>query len=351
MTRRSRWFWLGCCWLAATSLQAAPPLLHGTLWWMPYLPPESQERYAECIRQQRDVGFNWLWILNSPSLFQKALQNEDAGKPYDPLEIVLRTADEKKMRVMVDLPPVGWCGKAKAEEVVDKVGRYAERFFARYGKHPSFAAWYLNYEINPLTSDQREASQWWRKVWREEVAVCHHLAPHCFVSISPFFILDKKGQIAPYVAPNQYGQWWAETLRETKIDVVMLQDSGAEHLAFFSRADREPFWRAMQAACRQAGCHFWLNVESGELSLPNWEAYSEYLAKRRPETWQATPIDRLGPRLELAGRYAEEIVNWGYFPFAASADGKPPTPQQAEAYRRYKAYRDQLTASPVPSGG
>jgi hypothetical protein len=338
-----RWLLVGCCLLGTTSLQAAPPLLHGTLWWMPYLARESQEKYAQCISEQCDVGFNLLWILNSPALVQKALENEAAGKSYDPLEVVFRRADERRMRVMIDLPQEGWYGKAKAEDVVEKVGQYCRRFFARYGKHPSFAAWYLNYEINPLAPDQREPSQWWRTVWREETAICHRVAPHSFVSISPFFILDKKGRISPYVAPEQYGQWWAETLRQTKIDVVMLQDSGAEHLALFSLADREPFWKAMQTACRQAGCHFWLNVESGELALTNWEAYGEYLAKGRQTGWQATPIDRLTPRLALAGRYAEEIVNWGYFPFAASAEQKERTSQQQEAYQRYKTYRDRLT--------
>jgi hypothetical protein len=338
-----RWLLIGCCLLGTNSLQAAPPLLRGTLWWMPYLPRESQEKYAQCIRDQCDVGFNLLWILNSPSLFQKALQNDAAGRSHDPLAIVFRIADERKMRVLIDLPQEGWYGKAKANDVIDKVGQYCQRFFARYGNHPSFSAWYLNYEINPLAPDQREPSQWWRTVWREETAICHRVAPHAFVSISPFFILDRKGRIAPYVAPAQFGQWWAETLRQTKIDVVMLQDSGAEHLAFFSLADREPFWTAMRVACRQAGAHFWLNVESGELDVANWEAYGQFLAKGRQGIWRATSIDRLAQRLELAGRYAEEIVNWGYFPYAASEDQKERTPSQREAYQRYKTYRAQLT--------
>ena len=57
----------------------------------------------------------------------------------------------------------------------------------------------------------------------------------------------------PRVSPTEYAAWWEETLRQTKIDVVMLQDSGAEHLGFFTLADREPFFAAMQTACRAAG--------------------------------------------------------------------------------------------------
>jgi hypothetical protein len=240
------------------------------------------------------------------------------------------------------LPKGGWYGKAKAEEVVNAVGRHIETFSKRYGKHKSFFGWYLNYEINPISPDHPEESAWWRNVWREEAAICHRAAPNTSVTISPFFMMDALSRRKfLYLPPEQYAAWWETTLRETKIDILMLQDSGAEHLSFFTMADREPFFAAMQAACRRAGSHFWINVESGEAEVSDW---NDFIAKERENKvpWRAVPIKRLIEKLELASRYGEAIVNWGYFPFMTpGAIDTAPTPAQNEAYEVYQAYSRQ----------
>jgi hypothetical protein len=58
-------------------------------------------------------------------------------------------------------------------------------------------------------------------------------------------------------------------------------------------------------------------------------------------------------KLELAGRYGEGVINWGYFPFMASDIGKDPSPDQKAAYEAYKTYYKRLssngkTATPCP---
>jgi len=336
--------------LPADSPQATPPVMRGTLWWMPYLPKASQEEYSRCIQAQRDVGFDLLWILGTPSLMEKATQSEAAGEPYDPLDLVLQIADEAGMRVIVDLPQEGWYGRAEADDVIGRVAKHIQAFSSRYGKHRSLRGWYLNYEINPIAEDNPKESRWWRDVWQEETAACHRALPGSLVTISPFFLMDEKRRRGfVYLAPAQYGKWWEETLRQTKIDVVMLQDSGAEHLAFFTLADREPFFAAMQTACRRAGCHLWLNVESGEADVAGWE---EFMLKEREKNvpWRFVPIDRLAGKLALASRYGESIVNWGYFPYMAPEAGEKETPLQREAYLAYQTYyqRQSKTAARSP---
>jgi hypothetical protein len=325
--------------------QRTPPIMRGTLWWMSYLPKASQEEYARCIQAQRDVGFDLLWLLNTPAMMEKARQNDAAGEPYDALDRVLQIADEAGMRVIVDLPQEGWYGKAEADQVIDHVAKHIQAFVSRYGKHPSLRGWYLNYEINPIADDNPNESAWWRKVWREETAACHRAIPNSLVTISPFFLMDEKRRRGfVYLAPMQYGNWWEETLRETKIDVLMLQDSGAEHLAFFTLADREPFFAAMQNACRRAGSHFWVNVESGEADVASWE---EFIRKEGEKNvpWRFVPMDRLAAKIELASRYGESIVNWGYFPYMAPMPGEKETPLQREAYRAYQAYYQRQSKS------
>jgi hypothetical protein len=330
--------------MTTATLHAASPLICGALWWMPYQPQASYRDYEAFVESQRSIGFDVLWILGTSSLMEKAAHNEKEGKPYDPLDMVLRVADEKSMRVIVDLPQCGWYGKSEAADVARQVDKHIQAFWKRYGSHRCLWGWYLNYEINPLSSEEKQESAWWRAVWRDIAASCHRASPRSAVTISPFFLLDDKGRRGfHYLRPTQYAAWWEETLRQTKIDVLMLQDSGAEHLAFFTLADREPFFSAMQAACRRSGAHFWVNVESAEADVADWDAFiSRERANQVP--WRIVPIDKLASKLELASRYGERIINWGYFPYTASDRvAAESTPVQREAYSAYKKHYLQHT--------
>ena len=126
------------------------PLIRGALWVVPCKAALTRERLEQIIQAQCDVGFNLLWIHNSPELLAEVRRNEAAGKPYDPLEMIFQIADRRRMRAMIAMPTDGWYGKAKAEDVIDGVGAYVRDIHARYGKHPSLWGWYLKYEINPI---------------------------------------------------------------------------------------------------------------------------------------------------------------------------------------------------------
>jgi hypothetical protein len=332
---------LACGFMTATVAQAARPSICGALWWMPYQATATQRDYEQCIDMQRAVGFDLLWICGSRNLMKKATQNEKDHKPHDPLDMVLRIADEKAMRVIVDLPQCGWYGKAKAEDVARQVAEHVQVFWNRYGKHRSLYGWYLNYEISPQSMIAPQESAWWRNVWRDITASCHHASPRSAVTISPFFMMDDKSRRGfSYLTPTQYAAWWEETLLETKIDVLMLQDSGAEHLALFTLADREPFFAAMQAACRRANTRFWGNVEVAEADVASWDAFISLERQKKEVPFRVVPTDKLAGKIDLASRYAEELVSWGYFPFFASeAVGMEPTASQREAHLHYKQYR------------
>ena len=303
-----------CVVLLTTVASAGPPTICGALWWMPDQPQATPHDYESFLESQRAIGFDLVWVLGSEHLMKQAIQREAAGQSHDCLEMLLTAADAQSMRVIVDLPPCGWYGKAKAEDLVGQVEQHLAAFQKRYGQHRCLYGWYLNYEVNELPVGETKESAWWRDVWRQIAAACHQTRPGSKVTISPFFMLDAQRRRGfEYLTPTQYAAWWETTLRETKIDILMLQDSGAEHLSIFTLADREPFFAAMQAACRRGGAHFWVNVESMEADVASWD---DFIAREQKKDvpWRLVPIENLAAKLELASRYGEEIINWGYFP-------------------------------------
>lgn len=337
------------------------PLMCGTLWWIRGNEMENKWQkadFAEEIRLQREVGFDLLWIFNTPKLMQDAIKNQENGQPRDVLKMVFEIADEHGMRVTVDLPKVGWYGETSREDMVAITHKYISSFHERYGSHPSFYGWYLNYEINPIHPKELEKSNFWRYVWKEAVAECHRIVSESVVAISPFFLLDKENLRGfTYLEPGVYEQWWSKTLEETKIDILMLQDSG-EHLKFYTLEQREPFFAAFSRACHKAGTKFWLNVETGEVDISNWDEYLTLerkalsLGENTPTTfnsvcpWRFTPIDWLEKKLHLAAMYGESIINWGYYPFMA------PNPihgldieGRLQAYHDYKTYYGRIIKS------
>ncbi len=323
------------------------PLMRGTLWWVTDAAHGSwtSAQFEQAIDAQRAVGFDILWLLNTPDLFRRATVPDAKS---DQLAVILDIADAKKMRVIVDLPKGGWYGETPAEAMSAEMIAYAEAFFARYGSHPSFYGWYLNHEINPIAPDDAQQTAYWRTVWRNAASACHRVAPKSFVTVSPFFMMDslsRRGFL--YQTPEQYADWWGATLKETGIDILMLQDSGAEHLSFFTVEDREPFFAAMRKACDAAGAQFWVNVETGEAHVASWEEFIA-LEREKKVPWRFTPIDWLERKLQLAARYGDGIINWGYFPFMDPAGGTA-KPEALAAYEAYRGYVERVRKQSAPA--
>lgn len=321
-----------------------PPLIRGALWWFTSEYAElTEDDFEKAIQAQCDVGFDTLWIFNTPTMLAAAERGDSNQASH--LEAIYKIADAKGMRIIADLPQGGWYGKATKEEILAVNRDHIARYAARYGEHSSFWGWYLNYEINPIKPDDTEQTAFWRELWRDIVDACHGAAPESVVTISPFFLLDdgtRRGFY--YQSPEEYAGWWGATMKAAGIDILMLQDSG-EHLSFFTLEQREPFFAAVAKACHDAGAKFWVNVETGEAHVADWEEYLA-LSKEKKVPWRFTPIDWLEKKLELAARHGDGIINWGYFPFMDPM-GLPVTSGERgvvtgatppEAYQDYKAY-------------
>jgi hypothetical protein len=234
----------------------------------------------------------------------------------DLLEMIYTIADEQNMLVISDINLSGGdlYGKSTTDELIKKGNLYIEQYNEQYGNHPSFWGWYLNNEINPIENSDHEQSSFWRTVWKSIVYKCHTVKPNSKVTISPFFLLDKKSWRGfKYLPPSEYEEWWYNTMKEAGIDILMLQDSGAEHLSFFTLEDRKPFFRAFANACERAGKEFWLNVETGQVKARDWR-HALNMEKEHNKEWAFTGISWLIQKINLAAEYATGLVNWGYYP-------------------------------------
>ena len=287
---------------------------------------------------------------------QSYFAGQPAGNKVDVLSIIYSIADKKGMKVISDLnmPGGAWYGKISADQMSENMKQYVDRFYARYGSHKSFWGWYLNNEINPIRTVEFDKSAFWRKVWKAAVDECHRIGPGSKVTISPFFLLDKAGLRGfEYLQPVEYEKWWVVTLKETGIDILLLQDSG-EHLSFFTLSEREPFFAAFANACKQAGTKLWMNVETGQVNAKDWQEAIE-MEKSGQKKWEFTPMDFLAQKLKLAAKYGQGIINWGYFPFMNPVTKAGPWPmnnvdgqeiaygEQKRAYKEYKSYYEKVS--------
>jgi len=240
----------------------------------------------------------------------------DENNELDVLELIYSVADELDMKVMCDIDLRGGdlYRKKSVEELTQKSDSYIEAYHKRYGSHVSFWGWYLNNEINPIAKSDVEQSAFWRAVWKSVADKCHQSAPGTKVTISPFFLLDKQSLRGfTYQEPREYEEWWYHTMSATGIDILMLQDSGAEHLSFYTLEDRRPFFQAFSNACRRAGKEFWVNVETGQVEARDWP-HALQMEKDFERAWTFTEVNWLKQKLDLAAEYGTGIVNWGYYP-------------------------------------
>lgn len=296
------------------------------------------------------------------SIFSSCTTTAENHTP-DVLETIYAIADELDMKVMCDIDLRGGdlYQKNTVEELTQRSDRYIENYYEKYGHHASFWGWYLNNEINPIENSDIDQSRFWRSVWTSIVTKTRQTAPATKVTISPFFLLDKESLRGyKYQEPAEYEEWWYQTMQETGIDILMLQDSGAEHLSFYTLEDRRPFFEAFANACRRAGKEFWLNVETGQVAARDWP-HALQMEKDFARAWIFTEIDWLKQKLELAAEYATGIVNWGYYPLMNPVDDHSGLTlqdidgQEVDLSQRkfnYDAYRNYVKDIPdtVPEG-
>jgi hypothetical protein len=295
------------------------------------------------LDQQAKIGFDLLWLVNAPA----ALASEKEAKLLSDL---MDLCAKRKVKVILDTGSSGmWYASIDLNKELKMCGENIDRIGERLGKHPAFFAWYVPHE-----------TYWcWPGEWNDYIhALYAGLVERCKkaaslpVTVSPFFILDRDKIFGDfrYVEPDEYERYWAEIVRKSGFDIVMLQDSG-EHFSYVTNDMRRPFFKAMQSACRASGAKFWGNVETAEFDCPSKDEYVRRYGKVHHSTvknapWRPVPIGRLREKLELACQYCTDIVTWGYREYCRPELGEAAAKWYSD-YRAYYRRARELAVSPA----
>ena len=312
------------------------PVISGSLWWVS---PEQSGRWGlsgwrKELDQQQKLGFDLLWLTNAPRLIDD---------PRFSLRDLLDLCAKRKVQVMVDTGFNGnWYGVLDLKGELELCAKNIRAIGERFATNPAFYAWYIPHEIYMCWGAMDDYIQ---RLYPALVDACKKAA-RLPVAVSPFFILDRTKTFGDFRfnEPNEYCGYWARLIKKSRLDVIMLQDSG-EHFSYVTHEQRRPFFAAMAQACRESGIRLWGNVEVAEMECPSLQEYVRRYGRVHPSTvknipWRPVPIARLGEKLALAAEYSEKIVSWGYQEFCRPDRGAP----AAAWYKAYRTYRKQIRA-------
>jgi hypothetical protein len=284
------------------------------------------EGWRKELKLQQALGFNLLSLAEVAAL----VDNPGFG-----LKDLLDLCSQQRVQVILDTGSTGnWYGALDLKKELEVCNANIRTIGQRFAGHPAFYAWYIPHEIYMCWGDMDRYIQ---DLYPALVESCKSVAK-LPVTLSPFFILDRAKVFGNfrYNEPQEYQDYWAGLIRKSRIDIVMLQDSG-EHFSYVTDEQRRPFFEAMSQACHKSGARFWGNVEVAEMECRSIEEYVRRYGRvhhsaAKDIPWRAVPMGRLKGKLQLAAEYTERIVSWGYREFCRPSLG-------AAAQSWYDAYR------------
>lgn len=228
----------------------------------------------------------------------------------DPTAVILDYADRHDMEVYVGLSSdEGWWKQATDAAYLDGAARaclrLADEAWRRYGKHRSFAGWYLPQELWDASLDDGQIARL-RGFFRRVSDGCKRLSGPRPVAIAPFF----SGISKPEVVERVYGA----LLEGSGIDIVMPQDGvGARGWDDQVESRVVPYFRAFRGACLRAGAAMWSDLESF----------------RRADTgrgFQPTTAERVSRQITAEAPFVERFVTFDFFHYMS--------PHRGEAQKR-----------------
>lgn len=310
------------------------PAISGVLWWAS---AQQNTKWGETgwereLEEQKQLGFDLLWLTNAPSILEH---------PVCTLRTLLNLCSKHNFQVILDTGfNKNWFVSLDLKQELDLCCRNIRKITDSVANHPAFYAWYIPHEIY-MCWDNGDA--YIQQLYPALVDACK-TAMRLPVTVSPFFILDRTKVFGDFRfnEPAEYQDYWRRLIRRSGLDIIMLQDSG-EHFSYVTNEQRRPFFKAMSEACRQAGAHFWGNVEVAEMECESIEEYVRrygriHHSKAQGIPWRPVPLPRLQTKRTLAAEFSERIVSWGYQDFCRPSLG----PKAVAWYDAFLAYQKAL---------
>jgi len=225
-----------CCYpVAGAKSQCARPALRGS-----FLQPAlgdswTLEQWRDEFQYMRDALLDQMliqWTADSKektTVFPSTLAGYTQNTQHDVVERALQTADACGAQVYLGLQVnddwwTNYIDDASwLQNEATTANALADDIWQRYQYHPSFAGWYLPFEVDNV---ETSSPQWDNLVafYRTVGNHLHKLAPGKPVVISPFYNTGEG------LTPSQWQTMWEYVLQRSPIDILVLQDGvGAGH--------------------------------------------------------------------------------------------------------------------------
>lgn len=233
------------------------------------------------------------------------------GMRPDPTEVILDYADHQGMEVYVGLlDDPEWAAKALdrvyIEDLTKRSGAFAEEVWKRYGKHASFAGWYIPQEISFWGLNDEQAVTL-RNYLAWVGAKCKGLSGGKPVSIAPYW--------DPKASPDTVRADLRRVIPDEGVDIVMLQD-GVGARGWEDDVERViPYFQAAREACLQGGVALWADTECFRLVEPT--EGSEEKPKFAPAT-----AARLARQLAAEAPYVDRFVTFDFYHYMSPRRGE-----------------------------
>lgn len=176
----------------------------------------------------------------------------------DPTRVILEYADEHHMRVFLGLATTDrWHERITYPDYLERAGtlsmRLADKAWARYGRHPSLAGWYIPQELRYYDFRAEHVAAL-RGFLRRQSDHCRALSGGKPVAVSPC--------LAQSTTPEAFQKLFEEMLAGSGIDIIILQD-GVGANRWEKRMDTKvvPYFRALREICDEEEIELWSDIE------------------------------------------------------------------------------------------
>ena len=234
----------------------------------------------------------------------------------DPTNCILNYADKHKMQVFIGLETDdGWWMRfsdlSYLKQASGESCQIADRAWKLYGRHSSFAGWYIPQE--PWDANcTHQITDYLGNFFHTISVHCKGLSGGKPVSFAPFFSHTS----TPFAVEQAY----KVILRRAGVDILMLQDGvGARGWDANIAENIIPYFRAFRNACLANGVRLWSDLES----------FSQTGKSGDPS--EPATVGRIERQFTAEAPYVKTFVTFDFFHYMSPYRGAP----QAKLFRNY----------------
>jgi hypothetical protein len=245
----------------------------------------------------------------------------------DPTRVILEYADEHRMRVFLGLATIDrWHERITYPNYLERAAaqsmHLAGQAWARYGRHPSFAGWYVPQELRYYDFKPEHVAAL-RGFLRRQSDHYRGLSGGKTVAVSAC--------LAQSTSPEQYRTLFAEMLAGSGVDVLILQD-GVGANRWEKRMDTKvvPYFRVMREVC-------------GEEEIALWSDIEIFRHRATGRGREPAPIERVLAQIEAESPFVSSFVMFDFFHYMSPWRGE-------EQKRLFEAYVRAAADSSAASG-